>query len=587
MASFNPIMKKSSYKDISKDSDKIGLSTKDYHLSSSDDHLKCQQEKFHYPNCNSLQNNQANHFNDNATQEGAKDSFQQIMRRVISLKKPFTINNESINYSNPALSDMVSKKIKNRLDIKPISEMQMKYNSTSIRLTPMPCKENGNDDHESIGLMTQRKDGNSNLIEKDYSIGPVKYNPNMFQQSKVIASTNSSSQNGKIEVFKRKHEACQVSNIDLEFSSHNSSTSEIINERIKPVAIRKSNDNKNKKEKEKVKYALYYNNNYSQSKEGKICPIKGSDQIKIVDINNNNQHHIQHNKQNKDIHMKPLNFNNLRFLFNKPECFQFFGSNATRELLFNKQKFDSPGPGEYFNSQSDRIRPIIRIMKKAEKNSGAQNINHANLESDMMNTLGPGSYDIKSTFVKKNTSNVDSFGSCERRFVQSVYLDHPGPGEYYNENNQLLIRKNKSYTSRELNSIQKEVEQATINFIKQNTLNKPPHQIGQYSPEKYNSIEYKIKSKLNNANHKTANAPFSSKEKRFNTSSKDKRDFGVLQSDFDKQKTHNCKSIPFLFSHTREKDDSNTSNKLFPLPGQINKDSYFDWNKKSYNIKYL
>lgn len=585
MASLKVNNKYSSYKDISKDSDKVEQSTKDYQMSSSDDYLKFQQDQCIALNYDELINKKEYCFNDNAS-NWSKESLPKIMRRVINTEKHNAIDKYSIDYSSPILYEIVSKRIKNRMNIKPISGNNNKCNYASIEISPLHSKqnenaiENENGYNESFGSRIKQKDSNEFLIDKDYLINPVKHNSKVFDQSKIIDSTNlnSHSQHDRIKVIKRKKVKSQVSNIDMEFLLNNSSTTDIINERILPINRRKNNDNK-----DKIQTALL--NQGNQTNEPQIAgnTLKYN-QIEIGNFDNN---YLKRYDSNKTIQIRPLFVNNVRYNHTKPECFQCFGSNVARQLFVDKQKLDTPGPGAYFHSQSDRIRPILRIVKKGnEKGPLLQtNNNRVNSEYDK-SILGPGSYDINCSFIKKSNSNVDKFGSCERRFEQSIDFDLPVPGSHNSseEKEKKSHRNNKLYFSREQNIIQKKLEQATQRLIKHNKQQEFLPGSGEYSPEQYNSIEHKIKSKNNYFKHKIAKIPFSSQKERFIYNSEDKRDYGTYKSDFDKKQQANCKSDPFLFSHNK---DCKLNHNLFPLPGQLIKDSYFDWNKKSFNIKYL
>lgn len=204
--------------------------------------------------------------------------------------------------------------------------------------------------------------------------------------------------------------------------------------------------------------------------------------------------------------------------------------------------------------------------------------------------LGPGHYEIKDKFIKNSHSNVSQFGSQQRRFVSSSNDNEqlPGPGSYINhsqwientsEVNKLILDK---IRPRKLQTIHKSMNNENPNEDLQalkEAKNRSPSP-GSYNPDLFN-INFNVKNK--NRFH-FLDVPFSSKEKRFNASSPNRNKLGPGYY-FREKKVKDEQMQPPFKTGDRKFIEPKINNDVGP--GQYNQHSYFDWNKKSYNVLYL
>lgn len=315
-----------------------------------------------------------------------------------------------------------------------------------------------------------------------------------------------------------------------------------------------------------------------------------------------------------------------------PEKFQYFGSNQIR---FHERGFEDLGPGSYF--KDDQRLEKIKLKKfleekvnfsanvalqkeelKTLRNSDSESrmginglVNKQKILADG-NLPGPGWYEtIGNNFLKKNVSNCEQFGSIQKRFSEQAYSETtPGPGSYIGlKKNQTtsisgnmykLIRKNKkpntddekerSLSPGELSigNIRKSNEgKVDISKKKNDDKVKNFPAVGTYNSEIIHSLGYKIAKNINKYNNSIA--PFSSMEKRFRNFNKKTAADHIAPGHYFKEKIlqqgNNNSSPPFNTSVDRlnEKQIKNINNG----PGTYNLNSYFDWNKKSYNIQYI
>ena len=243
-------------------------------------------------------------------------------------------------------------------------------------------------------------------------------------------------------------------------------------------------------------------------------------------------------------------------------------------------------------------------LKKIDKVELTKEISKS-LKKEYLTNNGPGSYDPK--LIPKNNFSyeIGNFGSLERRFpyykttnkeegvLSYIYLDKWGPKKRNNYLKKIIpqnvLKKINDGISATKMSIFREK-------IMQEAKKQPP--IGAYNVENINTIESKVK---NNANLYKYSPPFgtSSKRKYIIDDIKDENNFGVEREDSVEKNEKNKKIenkihnfAPFL-SNTRRDDIENFEKERIKNiggkvggPGYYKTDSYFDWNKKSYNILF-
>jgi len=302
-----------------------------------------------------------------------------------------------------------------------------------------------------------------------------------------------------------------------------------------------------------------------------------------------------------------------------PEKFQHFGSNSIRFSDLNTLDINEDvGPGLYFKDDNkyaeDRQKVFLKeknnyfhnsanLREEIKKNRG-ENIEErlgihgvinqyklANLEY----SPGPGNYDVNSdNIIKKQSSNVAQFGSLQKRFGENYVNPTPGPGSYIGvpkieaiNNVKFPIRPKKIETKRE-------GRKSEIGLVPKDTkdeiksYNSPG--VGTYNNDIINSVGYKVAKHVNRFNH--SSAPFNSVEKRFkknlviNTENlgpgkyyKDDSEKHLLKNQMNNSPPFNIASERKIVVDKPKIQDNG--------PGSYNLSSYFDWNKKSFNVQFI
>ena len=292
-----------------------------------------------------------------------------------------------------------------------------------------------------------------------------------------------------------------------------------------------------------------------------------------------------------------------------PEFRQFFLSNNERFPELKTNEFLGPTTyykeNIYFNSafNNGEIEKQIDINKNKETpfltraKRFTNNNNSIKGNSNIINTKtpGPGAYDPKivRTIEPNKFGNFNNtFNFRQKRFGPSVselkwLLETPGPGEYINPYtatgiaNTLLInglytdvRKGKEIL-RQKAKIQKP--------LKEVGLNTPG--AGSYDPDKVISIAYKNRKKAKERKEtEQLKIAFDShmKEGKKLTDMKSNLGPGIYHKEIP-NKSPAIRS-PFQNGVERMKDEKVGSGLE---PGHYDIGSYFDWNKKTYNVSYL
>ncbi len=310
---------------------------------------------------------------------------------------------------------------------------------------------------------------------------------------------------------------------------------------------------------------------------------------------------------------------------NVPEKFQTFG---TSSLRFQENQGYEIGPGTYFKDDQ-RLEKIKLKQYLNEKINFSQNqtkvredlkkerannyesrmginglVNKQKLRSDG-SSPGPGCYEIIGNSFKKNpASNCGQFGSIQKRFAESTFsLETPGPGSYVGlpksqtatisgTLHKLLVKPKKPKTDDEshrpdLTLFPKNGDDEDTQIEK----NKQPS-VGQYNSDILFSLGYKIAKNVNKFNN--VNAPFNSVEKRFLSYNRKTAANNIGPGEYYKERLtdmrHTVSNSP-PFNTSADRTGGNQLCNLYTVgttgPGSYNLSSYFDWNKKSYNIQYI
>jgi hypothetical protein len=274
----------------------------------------------------------------------------------------------------------------------------------------------------------------------------------------------------------------------------------------------------------------------------------------------------------------------------KPEKFQIFGSSSPRFQgpSLAEMEANEIGPGYYNKDNSkydrmkmDQIKKSV-ALKYISKNSGSAEKNRIEKE-EMMNKLGPGRYEPK-LLPKKAVTTVGNFGSLQKRFKNddSEKEELPGPGSYVN------FDKWGSNTEKESKN-----EIVRKYFTRRQEKSKEPIEIdkfevpavGTYEPDKLFTMAHGVSQKSNA--YQSVIAPFSSMQKRFdNNSNKSSENIGPGMY-YKEKKPAPVQVFPPFKSGAEKSNHSSQQSPSKPGPGDYNQNSYFDWNKKSFNILYI
>ena len=284
-----------------------------------------------------------------------------------------------------------------------------------------------------------------------------------------------------------------------------------------------------------------------------------------------------------------------------------FGSNLERNLnLLYKNTGTNIGPGTYFkndsykNIQKTYLSSFNKTKKLIKKNlNSPKNLNDIFSKTEISQNIGPGKYEFKSQFTKKQKYFSGPF---EKRFFSIIKKIDPGPGEYLSLNK--WGEKNKRT---KISKYIKKFKNENINIKKEggrdyyiNKTDSPDG--GLYNPQILNSIEYNMIFK----NNKISNmkAPFFSSKNKFSEkcnstsnfvgpgsyinihnsiSPKNNRiknqmkiKYNLITNDIERNK-----KIKDLYNKNKQKIKNNIG------PGTYDNYNYFNWNKRSFNILYV
>ena len=264
--------------------------------------------------------------------------------------------------------------------------------------------------------------------------------------------------------------------------------------------------------------------------------------------------------------------------------FQNFGSSQSRSTNSISRSYSNNILDNLllFPSLPNKIKNEYNIKSQRRPNSNIKiNDNHSKLIKQIIemrkkqkDLVGPGSYNLDKK-NKRPTSNIQYFNNLEKRFPDGNYDNHvPGPGIYLNQIDWTPPHKEFNKNKFEEEMIINELERRK----KKKNIDSGPSS-ADYSPEKYSSIESISKKSINKKR-----PPFNYSEKRFNFN--DNKYFnGPGSYNLRKDVVISEGNIPFSVGEkrfdTEVKFDDGAS------PASYDRDSYFDWNKKSFNVLFL
>ena len=262
-----------------------------------------------------------------------------------------------------------------------------------------------------------------------------------------------------------------------------------------------------------------------------------------------------------------------------PECNQCFGSKKERFDNINKNttkiRYDFININDNSNNINKKSKSLLNLAPFSSTEERFKvPINYINRRSNP----SPCDYNPKkSSSISFSTNEV--FNSCEKRFPENEKTKNkrnlPGPG-YYNPSK---IQKHISTKKFDFNGSNRIKNQKRINNI--NKINKKDI----LSPINYfaNTIEYNNNKKVNATN--LENVTFFKCKPKF---AKSMSSQNVGPGSYFLDKKNESKKIYPPFNSTAEKKMSFSveNSDIKTGPGKYDRDSYFDWNKKTFNISY-
>ena len=377
------------------------------------------------------------------------------------------------------------------------------------------------------------------------------------------------------------------------------------------------------------------NNNYKLYKDGLLS--KNSN----VNINNDN-YSVSSSVSNKFINsnndIKKIKKNNIyrNDFMGLRENYHKDDIDLTSVPIKKKYEIITPGPGAYNYKEAFKIEPkknkyqnfgsfVSRDLQPIEKINTYKNLlsendniykNHLNLNINEKNkvnefihslhnlkveticeknmnrkkkveeNLGPGSYNPLLNSPKKNNNQNIGFGSIESRFKTEENENHKIV--YYNESNN-WIRDTKNGLLQQVSSVQKEQLQREREV--QEEIEKLRREMKtKAKPREEPIIEYKDSEeyKIRKAALENYNRPgFGGGEQKFKVLRNDINEnngvgsYNLLYPEREKMQ----KKVPFSVSSKKFSEEKIKSNRNVG-PGSYEQNSFFDWNKKSFNVNY-
>ena len=280
---------------------------------------------------------------------------------------------------------------------------------------------------------------------------------------------------------------------------------------------------------------------------------------------------------------------------------QNFGSNSPKFFKINTEN-DEVGPGSYFlekNKYEPKIETLIHI-KNTEKNNvededkkevGAFLNNFRNKNTKRQ--PGPGQYDIEKDFIKKETSNVKSFGTLSERFKRAKSLESKGKKEDHKEYKYKINYKFEDKIKMKIDSkyleIKRQEEENERRKRERYMMKTQKPSVGTYSPEITSSISYNVLSKINPYRNKIA--PFNVMNTRFQNQPKTLQRYKVNlpgPGKYEVSDAYNAlnsnKKNYNVFGADSQRKEYYTN---MVGPGLYGQNAPNSWNKKTFNVLFM
>lgn len=431
---------------------------------------------------------------------------------------------------------------------------------------------------------------------KNNSIGPGQYNIIPAPRRKLIIDWSKLSENRLIKINEKRRnkkirKLGELNKLDNLYLSAN-----IMNEKEKQ---NESNEN----------YSIYMNNKSKSINNININKIRNkifrNNNIHLKDyktdsdyINLTSLNYIKKKNEEKTIPGPgSYNYNDEFKIIPKKNKYQNFGSFVSRDLMLKSpkkkknNKFENYIKYSFFSNIN--IDDKKYNMKKSEnekskiyKNSKnyiekikIEELKDKNIEKkkEELIKLGPGSYNPDINKIKR-INKIENFGSLEKRKLTTGNLDKPKIISYLPLND-WTEKYNYKLKTIETESIERKYKLNLVNKKK----DKEKIEIKIEKNKKENNIDYD--NKIVNLKNKLK-VGFGSKEPRFHIFKSQINELnGVGKYNLLPLKKNKKQFSPFIYSSSRSNLIKNDNNKNVG-PGSYNDyDTFYEWNKKTYNVK--
>ena len=266
-----------------------------------------------------------------------------------------------------------------------------------------------------------------------------------------------------------------------------------------------------------------------------------------------------------------------------PEEKQVFGSNCQRFPKVEVSEVRGPG---YYNNEFSSVEKIKQkeFKEKILIPQMAKIKKYKPIKVEETELPGPGQYFGDHTSIRVKTAENNNFGSTLPRFQkfsETTNSNFPGPGSYLNQSN---------WNPSQNNNLAKIFLKPILNTRRNFSIidKKPKDQIppiGTYNPDYIYNLDYKVAK--NCAKNNLSEAPFNLTKSKPRFENQVKGMSTTLGPGlYFKEQIYNerQKKIPFSNGERRFRD---ASMKFQTSPGQYESSSYFDWNRKTFNILYV
>lgn len=517
-------------------------------------------------------------------------------------------NNEREDSPGPGSYNLSDKPLlKKRLFNRPNSNFD-KYNINSYSYIPsIPTKKQSmgyleNEEGELIQTISPpcEKYLNNNNGDKNYTINQDKNVMHSKGKNPIVKWNRMSAKN--ISLIKRdKSLINNINNMSIN-ANKNSSKNESIGDMSKISKLETDiSFIKNSKEKKKYEHRMIkmkdLMNDYKKKLNLSRFTVSKKEEIEPLDIERELEflNYAENHKNNLKGLLYPINFNLIRYQ-SKPEKYQFFGSSVERGInkLPMTDRLLNPGPGTYFHDTLKNFK--IKDKNKNKIKSTFSKSKRLEMILNKSSSIGPGSYNIENndSYNKKKSFNKCGSFSCEKRFsnmlndnsysLNKKYI-FPGPGDYDTVDLWKKNLKNEFYKQTFVNA-EKEIKKR----INQKLKEKKPDFNEYQNPGFINLIQTKVYSKINP--YTSENTPFMSRSGRFTNIKECENNTNIGPGSYEVRQNlgnlyqNNINNAPFNSNQEKNICFSNNSNSSVS-PLEYQKDSYFDWNKKSFNVMFV